>query len=177
MLFLFCIPQAVYTFIAIKVHSDFNLAIGHACEQPFVHPRRPRGSQLGQEKRRRKFLRTGRRASGVLLLKEQFLKEQLRGLCECLSVTGHKKIIMCPVRGQHLSRCFRDLLIRRGSPANSTVRRTCLALTGQLSSRRVFSENAPPPPPPPPPKKKGAAIYYLTKIVDRNRADACIINV
>ena len=27
----------------------------------------------------------------MLLLKEQFLKEQLRGLCECLSVTGHKK--------------------------------------------------------------------------------------
>ena len=34
---------------------------------------------------------------------------------------------------------FRDLLIRRSLPANSTVCRTCLAPAGELSWRRVFS--------------------------------------
>ena len=37
--------------------------------------------------------------------------------------------------------CFRDLLIRSSLPANSIVRRTCLARAGELSSRRVFIQN------------------------------------
>ena len=90
-----------------------------------------------------------------------------------------QKIILCSVRGQHLSRCFRDLFIRRGLPANSTV--------WPFSSRRVFGENGTA-------KKQRnsivgkisvklvhllckATIYYFTEIVDMNRADACIINV
>ena len=45
--------------------------------------------------------------------------------------------ILCPTRGQHLSRCFRNLLIRRSLPANSTVHRTCLALARELSSAKM----------------------------------------
>ena len=48
-----------------------------------------------------------------------------------------QKIIQCPKRGQHLSRCFRDLLIRGRLTANSTVRRTCLALAGEISSAKI----------------------------------------
>ena len=49
-------------------------------------PRKLRGGQLGQEKRRRKFSRTGGRAHGMLLLTNQF-----HDLFEYLSVNGHKK--------------------------------------------------------------------------------------
>ena len=100
-----------------------------------THPQRPRGGQLGQEKRQ--VSRTGERAHGMLLLTNQFHDSSER-----LSVTGHKNI-----GGQHLSRCFHDLLIRRSLPANVTVRSTCdstlLAHVVQLSSRRAFSENEP----------------------------------
>ena len=47
----------------------------------FSHPRKPRGGQLGQEKRRRKFSRTGERTPEML-----FLKNQFHDLFECLSV-------------------------------------------------------------------------------------------
>ena len=75
------------------------------------HSRRPRGGQSGGDKRRRKFSRTGERTPGILLLMNQF-----QDSLECLSLIGHKTI-----EGQHLShlsRCFRDLLIRRSLPAN-----------------------------------------------------------
>ena len=47
---------------------------------------------------------------------------------------------LCPIRGQHLSGCFPDL-IARSSPANSTVRRVPVWLVQdwELSSSRVFS--------------------------------------
>ena len=48
-----------------------------------AHPRRPRGGQLGQEKRRWKFSRTGERALGIALITKQF-----HDLFECLSVIG-----------------------------------------------------------------------------------------
>ena len=54
------------------------------------------------------FLRTGRRAPGMLLLRSQF-------------------------HDPFESRCFRDLLIRRSLPAISTFRRTCLASTREPS--------------------------------------------
>ena len=47
----------------------------------FSHPRKPRGGQLGQEKRRRKFSRTGERTPEML-----FVKNQFHDLFECLSV-------------------------------------------------------------------------------------------
>ena len=101
-----------------------------------IHLRRPRGGQLDREKRRRKFSRTGERALGMLRLTNKF-----HGSFEC-SLTGNKKKILCPIGGQHrLSCCSSDLLIRRSLPVNSTVCRTCLARTRELSSRRVFSEN------------------------------------
>ena len=56
-------------------------------------------------------------------------------VCDCF---------LCPIGGQHLSRCFRDPLIRRSLPANSAVRRTHLARAGKLSPRWVFSESGPP---------------------------------
>ena len=37
-----------------------------------LHPWRPRGGQLSQEKRRRKFLRMGETTAGMLLLTNQF---------------------------------------------------------------------------------------------------------
>ena len=93
------------------------------------HSRRPRGGQSGGDKRRRKFSRTGERTPGILLLMNQF-----QDSLECLSLIGHKTI-----EGQHLSRCFRDLLIRRSLPANSTVFPSPKQKEQQeLSSRRVL---------------------------------------
>ena len=43
--------------------------------------------------------------------------------------------------GQHLSLCFRNLLIRRSLPANSTIHRTCLALARELSSAKMEPTN------------------------------------
>ena len=48
-----------------------------------------------------------------------------------------QKIIFCPSRGRHLSRCCRDLLISGSLTANSTVRHTCFALGGELSSAKM----------------------------------------
>ena len=55
-------------------------------------------------------------------------------VCDCF---------LCSIGGRHLSRCFRDPLIRRSLPANSAVRRTRLARAGKLSPRWVFSESGP----------------------------------
>ena len=65
---------------------------------------------MGQEKRRRKFSTRSRRAPWMLLL-----TNQRNDLCEYLSVIGHQKIILCPVRGQHLSifRVSEDVLDAR----------------------------------------------------------------
>ena len=51
-------------------------------------PRRPRDGQLGQEKRRGKFSRTGRRGPGILLFTNQ--------IYEFLSLIGYKKIFFMP---------------------------------------------------------------------------------
>ena len=48
-----------------------------------------------------------------------------------------QRIIQCPTRGQHLSRCFRDLLIRESLTATSIARRTYLALAGEISSAKM----------------------------------------
>ena len=55
------------------------------CPSIQEHPRRPRGGQSGRDKRRRKFSKTGERAPGVLLLKNQF-----HDSIECLSLIGLK---------------------------------------------------------------------------------------
>ena len=78
-----------------------------------AHPRRPRGGQLGQEKRRWKFSRTGERALGIALITKQF-----HDLLECLSVIGAQS----------------------EASIHATV---SLACSGKLSSRRVFSGNKP----------------------------------
>lgn len=76
------------------------------CYQHFYHRRRPRGGQLGLEKRRRrrKFSRAGERAPGMLLLTDQFHNSSE------LSISG-----------RHLSHYLHDLLIPRSLPASSTV--------------------------------------------------------
>ena len=90
--------------------------------QSNIHLRRPGGGQLGREKRRRKFSRTGERALGMLRLTNKFHDSFEYSLT-----------------GQHsLSCCSSDLLIRRSLTVNSTVCRTCLPRTRELSSRRVF---------------------------------------
>ena len=59
---------------------------------------------------------------------------QFQDSLECFSLIGRKTI-----EGQHLSRCFRDLLIRRSLPANSTVFPSPKQKEQQeLSSRRVL---------------------------------------
>ena len=65
------------------------------------------------------------------------LTNQFHDIFEGLSVIWHKTIILCPTRGQYLSRCCRNLLIRRRLPPNSTVHRTCLALARELSSAKM----------------------------------------
>ena len=63
-----------------------------------------------------------------------------------------QKILLCPIRGQHLSHCIHDLLMRRSFTCkkwtgHSTLVKICLPPVwlvqelGELSSRRVFSEN------------------------------------
>ena len=86
----------------------------------------PGGGHSGREKRRRKFLRMKHRAPRMLLKRT--------------SSTTHSnaRFWLGTIGGQHLS--FRDLLIPRSLPATSTVRRTCLARAGKLSSRRVLKE-------------------------------------
>ena len=79
-----------------------------------AHPRRPRGGQLGQEKRRWKFSRTGERALGIPLITKQF-----HDIFECLSVIGAQS-------------------------EASILTTVSLACAGKLSSRRVFSGNEPP---------------------------------
>ena len=69
------------------------------------------------------------------------LTNQFHDLFEGLSVIWHKTIILCPTRGQHLSRCCRNLLIRRRLPPNSTVHRTCLALARELSLAKMEPKN------------------------------------
>ena len=69
------------------------------------------------------------------------LTNQSHDLFEGFSVIWHKTIILCPTRGQHLSRCFRNLLIRRRLPPNSTVHRTCLALARELSLAKMEPKN------------------------------------
>ena len=69
------------------------------------------------------------------------LTNQFHDLFEGLSVIWHKTIILCPTRGQHLSRCCRNLLIRRRLPPNSTVHRTCLALARELSLPKMEPKN------------------------------------
>ena len=54
---------------------------------------------------------------------------------------GTKNNFVSNKRPTSITRCFRDLLIRRVLPATSTFRRTCLACAGELSPRRVFSAN------------------------------------
>ena len=85
----------------------------------------------------------------------QSFQEQVREALGCdsyrTSLSTHsiivsdwaQKIFLCSIRGQLLSRCFRYLPIRRSLPLNnnSNVRRICLVRAGELSSRRVFSEN------------------------------------
>ena len=75
------------------------------------------GRSVGSGKTAEKFSRTGRRGPGILLLTNQ--------IHEFLSLIGYKKIFLCPIRGRDLnvSRCFRDLLIRRSSPAALSWRR------------------------------------------------------
>ena len=55
----------------------------------------------------------------------------------CLWFGTHKKMISCPTRGQHLSRCCRDLLISGSLTANSTARHICFALAGELSLTKM----------------------------------------
>lgn len=101
--------------LAYKKRKKFNTRfVSHINTK--VHPRRLRGGQLGQEKLAAKVFNTGQESPWDITLDE--LVPQL--IC-----------------------CFHDLRLRRSSPANSIVSRTCLAHARQLSSRRVFGEMGP----------------------------------
>ena len=70
-----CLTFATFVIVIItEVSNSLN------CWPNAIHVRRPRGGQLGRSKRRRKFLRTGKRAPGRLLLTKQFYDS-----CGCLS--------------------------------------------------------------------------------------------
>ena len=93
-----------------------------------------------------KVLKNGRESLWDTSLNEPFPRPRendslLPRLIRILVTDWAHKMFLCPVGDQHLSRCFRDLLIRGILLAISTVRRRCLARAGELSSRRVFSEN------------------------------------
>ena len=86
--FWFIYPRE-YTFIAIRYTLWFDRGHQLRMRTALRYSSQTRGCQLGQEKRRRTFLRTSGRAAGLLLLKDQF-----SDLCECLfviGVIGHKK--------------------------------------------------------------------------------------
>ena len=52
---------------------------------------------------------------------------------------------LCPIGGQHLSCCIRDILYLQ-TRLFAVDRRTCLDRAAELSSRRFFSENGAPKP-------------------------------
>ena len=77
-----------------------------------IHPRRPRGGQLGREKRRRKFSRTVERAPGMLLL-----TSHIHDSLECFSL-----IIFCAQsEASILIALLLDLIVWRSLPANENV--------------------------------------------------------
>ena len=79
-----------------------------------------------------KVFKTGRESLWNATLNQPVPRLIRRLVCDLA-----KTIILCPTRGQHLSRCFRNLLKRRRLPPNSTVHRTCLALASELSLAKM----------------------------------------
>ena len=87
------------------------------------------GWSVGSGKKAAKVFKNGRESPGDNTINEP--------------VTRHIQMLvrfLCPIRGQHLSGCFPDL-IGRSSPANSTVRRVPVWLVQdwELSQSGVFS--------------------------------------
>ena len=73
---LFCFETNIYLRVCLTFVTFFILMIEVSnslnCWPNAIHLRSPRRGQLGRNKRRRKFLRTGKRALGMLLLTNQF---------------------------------------------------------------------------------------------------------
>ena len=71
---LFCNNDNLYAFqVPAKYTPKFKNWILEKCFSSLVtHPRRPRGSQSGQERRQRKFSRTGERAPGCRVSPDHF---------------------------------------------------------------------------------------------------------
>ena len=95
-----------------------------------LHPRRPRGGQLGQEKRHERCSRTGRRASGMLLLTNQF-----HDLFEYLSV-----IVFCVQSEASIFRVACVIFLYKGVYLRTRplFAQTSLARAVELSSSKVF---------------------------------------
>ena len=101
--------------LACKKSKKFNTRfVSHINTK--VHPRRLRGGQLGHKKLAAKVFNNGQESPWDTTLNEPVPQ------------------LIC---------CFHDLPLRRSSPANLIISRTCLARARQLSSRRVFGEMGP----------------------------------
>ena len=95
-----CIDQSHVTFRDCRVHFFFR--------QPFSHPRRPRGSKSGREKRRDESLK--------VRAKEPLGTDSHRTISKnssgCRLLIGHKKcfVLMCPICEQFLLSSFREFV-------------------------------------------------------------------
>ena len=110
----------------------FTRCVALICMLSF-HPRKPRGGQLGREKRRRKFSRTDERDPGMLPFTNQF-----HDLFECCPLIGHKNIFSPNQRPAYIA------LFSWYSYKKFTRKLDCSPYLSvwvvQLSSTRVFNE-------------------------------------
>ena len=103
------IPRAIQSTESIKKRLIFLLdSQFFLCDFEFIHPRRPRGSQSGREKRRDE--------SFQVLAKEPLGTDSQVAISKtssgCRLLIGHKKcfVLLCPIGEQFLLSSFREFV-------------------------------------------------------------------
>ena len=104
--------QNFYTHSVKNLQSVFLLSAGlspwNHWRQWIAHPRRPRGSQSGREKRRDKSFQ----AQAEKPLGTDSHRTISKRSSECWLLIGHKKcfVLLCPIGEQHLLSSFREFV-------------------------------------------------------------------
>ena len=88
----------------INCNIDYN--------QQSRHPRRPRGGQSGQEKRRDEIVQAQAEKSAEKPLGTDSHRAISKRSCECWLLIGHKKcfVLLCPIGEQFLLSSFREFV-------------------------------------------------------------------
>ena len=83
--------------------------VAYSYKRTYTHPRRPRGSQSGREKRRdRKFSSTGKRAPGYRLSQNDFKK--FKQMPPPDWAQKMLIVLLCPIGEQFLQSSFREFV-------------------------------------------------------------------